>query len=85
MAYADYIYYATVYMGGSLTEDIFPALAVKASAYVDYVTMGRAKNAFGDAADAVKTLCVLWLRSFKTATNSMRSRRTLSAPYRAKR
>lgn len=60
MAYADYIYYATVYMGGSLTEDIFPALAVKASAYVDYVTMGRAKNAFGDAADAVKNaVCAL--------------------------
>ena len=60
MAYADYIYYATVYMGGSLTEDIFPALAVKASAYIDYVTMGRAKNAFGDAADAVKNaVCAL--------------------------
>lgn len=60
MAYADYIYYATVYMGMSLPEDIFPALAVKASAYVDYVTMGRAKNASGDAADAVKNaVCAL--------------------------
>lgn len=60
MTYADYTYYSTVYMGATLTEDIFPALAVKASAYVDYVTMGRAKNASGDAADAVKNaVCAL--------------------------
>lgn len=60
MAYADYTYYSMVYMGTSLTEDTFPALAVKASAYVDYVTMGRAKNASGDAADAVKNaVCAL--------------------------
>lgn len=60
MAYADYTYYSTVYMGAALAEDIFPALAVKASAYVDYVTMGRAKNAAGDAAEAVKNaVCAL--------------------------
>lgn len=60
MAYADYTYYSTVYMGAALAEGVFPALAVKASAYVDYVTMGRAKNAAGDAADAVKNaVCAL--------------------------
>lgn len=60
MAYADYTYYSTIYMGTSLTEDAFPALSVKASAYVDYVTMDRAKSASGDAADAVKNaVCAL--------------------------
>lgn len=54
MVYADYTYYVSGYMGTAVSEENFPALAAKASAYVDYVTMGRARNAAGDAADAVK-------------------------------
>ena len=54
MVYADYTYYVSGYMGTAVSEEDFPALAAKASAYVDYVTMGRARNAAGDAGDAVK-------------------------------
>ena len=54
MPYADYEYYACVYLGTLLSDSDFQTFAVKASAYVDYVTMGRAKNASGDAAEAVK-------------------------------
>lgn len=60
MAYADYAYYASVYMGTAVAEEEFQALSNKASAYVDYVTMNRAKTATGDAWDAVKNaVCVL--------------------------
>ena len=40
MTYADYNFYVTSY-GGTLTEDAFNKLITKASAYVDYITMGR--------------------------------------------
>lgn len=60
MVYADYFYYIATYMGTDISEADFQALAVKASAYVDYITMGRAKNASGDAAEAVKNaVCAL--------------------------
>lgn len=60
MTYADYLYYATNFLGTAIAESAFPALANKASAYVDYVTMGRAKNATGDTAEAVKNaVCAL--------------------------
>lgn len=60
MVYADYQYYKTVYMGNTVPEESFPSLAIKASAYVDWSTMNRAKSATGDAADAVKNaVCAL--------------------------
>lgn len=83
MAYADYTYYSTVYMGASLTEDTFPSFAEKASAYVDYVTMGRAKNAAGDAADAVKNavcaLCEIINDSSKLNAVSTETERSVSS------
>ena len=60
MAYADYNYYISVYVGCAVPEDAFPALAQRASAYVDYATMGRAATASGNAGDAVKNaVCAL--------------------------
>lgn len=60
MPYADYEYYACVYLGTLLSDSDFQTFAVKASAYVDYITMGRAKNASGDAAEAVRNaVCAL--------------------------
>lgn len=53
-AYADYLYYSTVFMGTAIPPDDFPALAVKASAYIDYATMGRARKAREDDMEAVK-------------------------------
>ena len=47
MIYADYEYYATVYRGTALDEEQFCGLARKASAYVDYITMNRARSAAG--------------------------------------
>lgn len=60
MIYADYDYYTTVYMGKSISEEDFLPIAVKASAYVDLVTMQRSKTATGDAMAAVKNaVCAL--------------------------
>ena len=44
MTYADYTYYAGIYMG-SVSEEDFPRLAVRASSFLDYYTMGKAAAA----------------------------------------
>jgi hypothetical protein len=41
MAYADYMYYATGFLGTAIAESDFPALAKKASAVLDQLTFGR--------------------------------------------
>lgn len=41
--YATYEFYKNTY-GGSVSEADFPRLAVKASVYLDYYTMGKAKG-----------------------------------------
>lgn len=42
MAYADYTYYATSFLGTAIAESAFPALALRASAEIDRLTFGRA-------------------------------------------
>lgn len=55
MAYADYEYYATTYLGTAIKEDDFPRMAMRASSFLDYYTMGRsAQNA---DLDALKMAC----------------------------
>lgn len=55
MAYADYEYYTTTYLGTAIKEDDFPRLSLRASAFLDYYTQGRAaKNA---DLDALKMAC----------------------------
>lgn len=54
MTYADYTYYAGIYMG-SVSEEDFPRLAVRASSFLDYYTRNRAQD-HADL-DAVKMCC----------------------------
>lgn len=54
MTYADYTYYAGIYMG-SVSEEDFPRLAVRASSFLDYFTQNRAK--YNVDLDAVKMCC----------------------------
>lgn len=55
MAYADYEYYATTYLGTAIKEDDFPRMAMRARSFLDYYTMGRsAQNA---DLDALKMAC----------------------------
>lgn len=42
MAYADYTYYTDTYLGNILEEEAFPRLALRASAFLDCCTQGRA-------------------------------------------
>lgn len=42
MIYADYTYYISTYGGKAVSEEDFPRLAAKASAYIDRLTFGRA-------------------------------------------
>lgn len=54
MAYADYTYYSGTYMG-TVSEESFPRLAVRASSFLDYYTSNRAKD--NANLDAVKMCC----------------------------
>ena len=64
MTYADYEYYTTTYLGTAIQEDAFPRLALRASAFLDYCTLGRAaKHA---CMDAVKMACCAIAEDFQT-------------------
>ncbi len=59
-AYADYAYYADAFGGTALSEDVFPALARRASAQIDAATRGRAAHTGGAARLAVQNaVCAL--------------------------
>lgn len=55
MAYADYEYYITTYLGTAIKEDDFPRLALRASSFLDYYTQGRAAQ--NSDLDALKMAC----------------------------
>lgn len=64
MVYADYDYYSNVYLGTAISSDDFPRLAMRASAFLDYATMGRvAKHADWDA---VKLACCAVADDYQT-------------------
>lgn len=55
MAYADFEYYANTYLGTAVEYNDFSRLSLRASAFLDYYTQGRAaKNA---ELDALKMCC----------------------------
>ncbi len=64
MVYADYAYYATMYMGVSIDADDFPRLAVRASSFLDYCTMGRAKHHLD--MDELKMACCALAEDYQT-------------------
>lgn len=55
MAYADFEYYSTVYLGTAINEDDFPRLSLRASSFLDYYTQGRAAK--NSDLDALKMAC----------------------------
>lgn len=57
--YADFEYYTVDYGGNLLTGDNFPRCANKASAFMDYYTMGKVGKAVEDAETAEKTLTAI--------------------------
>lgn len=64
MVYADYPYYTNVYWGKTVSEEDWPRLVTRASAFLDYATMGRAaKHA---AMEAVKLACCALAERYQT-------------------
>lgn len=55
MIYADFEYYRDIYGGTLVLENDFHGLAVKASAYLNYITMGKAER--NADLDALKLAC----------------------------
>lgn len=55
MAYADYEYYTTTYLGTAIKENDFQRLSLRASSFLDYYTQGRAAQ--NPDLDALKMAC----------------------------
>ncbi len=66
MAYADYSYYTTTFLGTAIASSDFSRLALRASAVIDQITFGRAaddttnvnaiKNAMCAVAEEIQTI-----------------------------
>lgn len=78
MAYADYEYYKTTYMGTAIEEADFPRLSLRASTFLDYYTQGRAaKNA---DLDALKMACCALAEQYQSIeTAQALAQKSLSA------
>lgn len=67
MVYADYTFYTDTYGGTAITAKEWPALALRASAYLDRLTFGRL--AAGNVTDAVRlAVCAVAEAEQQTAT-----------------
>lgn len=68
MVYADYEYYKNVYFGTAIKEDDFKRLSMRASAYIDYYTQGRAEK--HAELDAVKMCCCDLAEQYQVIENA---------------
>ena len=64
MAYADHEYYTSVFGGSAVSSEDFPRLAARASAYIDYYTLGRAAQE--PELDGVKAACCALAEQYQT-------------------
>ncbi|MDU7338605.1 MAG: hypothetical protein E7L17_10885 [Clostridium sp.] len=65
MTYADFEYYGNVFHGSAIDEDAFPALARKASLFIDQLTYNRLNQGW-QVTDAVKMAVCAVAESIKT-------------------
>lgn len=56
--YADYDYYQTEFYGSNIEEDEFPRLAMRATMYIDNITMGKAADN-ADLTEVKQCCCAL--------------------------
>jgi len=59
MAYADFTYYVTSYLGTAIAESAFPALALRASAALDQMTFGRAATDTANTTAIKNAMCAV--------------------------
>ena len=58
MAYADYTYYTDSFLGTAIAAADFPRLALRASDFLDYYTLGKAEGATDEkTVDALAKAC----------------------------
>lgn len=58
MVYADYNFYVTSFLGSSIREEDFPRLALRASQFIDYYTLGKSRN-FPELEDIKMACCAI--------------------------
>ena len=59
MAYADYLFYSTQYLGTAIAEVDFPALALRASAVIDAITFNRAVDDTENVTAVKNAMCAV--------------------------
>ena len=82
MAYADYEYYITTYLGTAIEEADFSRLSLRASSFLDYYTQGRAAK--NSELDALKMACCAVAEQYQTIeTAQALARKSLAASLSA--
>lgn len=82
MAYADYEFYVSTYLGTAIQEADFPRLSLRASSFLDYYTQGIAAK--HDGLDALKMACCAVAEEYQTIdTAKALSQKALSASLSA--
>ena len=77
MAYADYRYYITTYLGTAIQEADFPRLSLRASSFLDYYTQGRAARNAG--LDALKMACCAVAEQYQALSSAQAAQASLGA------
>lgn len=78
MAYANFDFYKNEYYGKAISQDDFPRLSIRASSFLDYCTMGRAK-AHADMYELKMACCALADQYQSIETAQMSAQKSLEA------
>lgn len=78
MSYADFDFYSNEYYGRAVNAEDFPRLAARASAFLDYCTMNRAKS-YQDLPELKMACCALADQYLAIETAQYAAQKSLSA------
>lgn len=80
MSYASYDFYASEYAGTLIDSADFDRLALRASSYIDYITMGRAAKS--DATRALQMACCAIAEEYQQVESAQQlAQRSLTFTY----
>lgn len=71
MVYADYSFYINSFLGSAISEADFPRLALRASQFLDYYTLGKSRN--NPALENLKMACCAIAEKYQVVEKAQRA------------
>lgn len=82
MVYADMAYYTNEYLGTLISDDDWDRLALRASSYIDYLTMGRAEKEVDKWKTQLANACCALAEQYQQVETAQKlAQKSLSAAY----